>query len=70
MRHAVYTCKLGKKVSNSDQKNENAQEMQCQEEKWKDRPVESESNNKIFLKHLEQEKLNLHLLSSDNLHMS
>ena len=68
MRHAVYTCKLGKKVSNSDQKNENAQEMQCQEEKWKDRRVKSESNNK--LKHLEQEKLNLHLLSSDNLHLS
>ena len=31
--------------------------MQCQEEKWKDRLVEIESNNN--LKHLEQKKLNL-----------
>ena len=68
IRHEVHTCKLGKKKYQIlIRKKENAQKMQCQEEKWKDTPVESESNNK--LKHLEQEKPHLHLLSSDNLRM-
>ena len=65
---SLTTCKLGKKkYPILIRKKENEQEMQCQEEKWKDRPVESESNNK--LKHLEQEKTYLHFLSSHNLHM-